>query len=394
MIVPQAKADYTFGTLYLQHNYRSGTYRDRAVFTLIDSSTGDMVKNDVVDLPHTSITTSSESIVLISKWAGQDINTLGTFDGTWTTVHPREDQFWFTIHADSYWAIDTYNIDLAFNDGTTNLIDAVEFDGIIIDLPLVNSTTIDLIQEDNGDVTINWESLVLPTDTHFRVDTGLSFDGFNLGFIRSENDGDLNYLTIPYDILTEYGAIDSISVRIQVVDSDQQNRTDSAWKSFSVNIQADSDGDGIPNDRDNCPTVHNPDQTDVNGDGYGDDCVSPDADISRNVNIGDNPVISSGCEINRGVSIGNDAQIGEDVIINKNVDIANNVVIGSNVTIGKNVSIGSNVQIGDNTFINQEVNIGDNITIGEDVTIGRGAEISDGALIPDGTIIERGETYP
>src|SRR4029453_13152591 len=40
-------------------------------------------------------------------------------------------------------------------------------------------------------------------------------------------------------------------------------------------LSLDSDGDGMPNDVDNCPTIANPDQTDANGDGFGDTCVSP-----------------------------------------------------------------------------------------------------------------------
>ncbi len=34
----------------------------------------------------------------------------------------------------------------------------------------------------------------------------------------------------------------------------------------------DLDGDGIPNARDNCPTVPNPMQEDSDGDGFGDAC--------------------------------------------------------------------------------------------------------------------------
>jgi Leucine-rich repeat (LRR) protein/acetyltransferase-like isoleucine patch superfamily enzyme len=182
---------------------------------------------------------------------------------------------------------------------------------------------------------------------------------------------------------------------------------------FAATAIPDTDGDGILDPDDNCPTVFNPDQTDVNGDGYGDACVSPDVNIGKNCDIGDNPIIGAGCEINQGVSIGDDAQIGEYVIINQgsdigdsvvvgdgtvinwNVTVGDNVLIGSYVTIGQNVTIGSGVRIGDNTFINRDVIIGNNVDIGAGVTIGRDAVIYDGAEIPDGTVIGKGaHVYP
>lgn len=39
---------------------------------------------------------------------------------------------------------------------------------------------------------------------------------------------------------------------------------------------ADDDGDGVPNDQDNCPAVANPDQLDTDGDGVGDLCETVD----------------------------------------------------------------------------------------------------------------------
>jgi hypothetical protein len=48
---------------------------------------------------------------------------------------------------------------------------------------------------------------------------------------------------------------------------------------------ADLDGDGIPNGRDNCTEIPNPDQRDTNGDAYGNLC---DADVD-----GDGRVTSS-----------------------------------------------------------------------------------------------------
>jgi predicted extracellular nuclease len=39
-----------------------------------------------------------------------------------------------------------------------------------------------------------------------------------------------------------------------------------------VFIMSDADGDGVPDDRDNCPETPNPDQADADGDGFGDAC--------------------------------------------------------------------------------------------------------------------------
>jgi hypothetical protein len=48
---------------------------------------------------------------------------------------------------------------------------------------------------------------------------------------------------------------------------------------FIATFAGDPDADNVSNLFDNCPTVSNPAQTDANGDGYGDACVSPDVTI-------------------------------------------------------------------------------------------------------------------
>ena len=44
---------------------------------------------------------------------------------------------------------------------------------------------------------------------------------------------------------------------------------------YNLSSVADSDGDGVPDDQDNCPNTPNPDQTDSDGDAIGDACEAP-----------------------------------------------------------------------------------------------------------------------
>jgi acetyltransferase-like isoleucine patch superfamily enzyme len=175
---------------------------------------------------------------------------------------------------------------------------------------------------------------------------------------------------------------------------------------------SDSDGDGVPDGIDNCPTVYNPDQADTNGDGYGDACVSPGVTIPSGSSFGSTPVIGSGTTVNKGVTVGNYAQIGSNVTLSKDVTAGDNLVVGDGasiaqgVTIGDNVVIGANVQIaqgvvigngvhiGDGSIINKNCNIGDNATLGTLVTLGKQVIVSASASIPDNTVVPANATVP
>jgi NDP-sugar pyrophosphorylase family protein len=96
---------------------------------------------------------------------------------------------------------------------------------------------------------------------------------------------------------------------------------------------SDTDGNGVPDDEDNCPTVANPDQTDDTGDGFGDACIA--SSVLDNVDLGPGAMIGRNVDLNKGSMFGDDAKIGDDGAVNKDVMVGDNVQIGPNVQIGQ-----------------------------------------------------------
>jgi len=142
---------------------------------------------------------------------------------------------------------------------------------------------------------------------------------------------------------------------------------------YVFNLLIDADNDGVPDSSDNCPTVPNADQTDLNGDGHGDACVDPSAAMDDSVTLGANPQIDEGTTIYRNVTVGDDADIGAWVVINQGVEL------------------GDEVTVGDLTVINRDVVVGNNVTIGTEVVlINKDVFVLDGAIIGDGVYIDRG----
>ncbi len=184
------------------------------------------------------------------------------------------------------------------------------------------------------------------------------------------------------------------------------------FSTYASIVPLDSDGDGIFDSVDNCPTIANSDQIDTNNDGYGDACIAPDVIILNGVVLWDNVIIEGGSEIRRRVVIGSNSHIhenvivsresivGSDVIINEGTllkvgaNIGANVEIGSGVMIGRNVQIGVGVIIGDGTVIKRNTIIGDNSVIGAGVFRGNTAVILVGTIIPDGGTIPKNTTVP
>ncbi|NNG01107.1 MAG: ExeM/NucH family extracellular endonuclease [Desulfobacteraceae bacterium] len=73
---------------------------------------------------------------------------------------------------------------------------------------------------------------------------------------------------------------------------------------IGLDLFMDTDGDGVPDDIDNCPDIPNPDQADTDGDGRGDACDPMEADLSATITGPVAPVVL-GKEVRIKISVEN-----------------------------------------------------------------------------------------
>ncbi|MFN3198710.1 MAG: hypothetical protein ACE366_09910 [Bradymonadia bacterium] len=141
----------------------------------------------------------------------------------------------------------------------------------------------------------------------------------------------------------------------------------------------DNDGDGVCGDVDNCPTVPNADQADDNGDGHGDACVSPLADIHPTATLGFGVVIGAEASIGAFSNINAYATVngtvGDSVTVGREAVVQAGAIVENVAQIGEQTQIGAGCQIGVLANIGPESSLGDDCIVGTRAVVGGGANL-------------------
>jgi carbonic anhydrase/acetyltransferase-like protein (isoleucine patch superfamily) len=146
---------------------------------------------------------------------------------------------------------------------------------------------------------------------------------------------------------------------------------------------ADSDGDGWLDDVDNCPTVPNEDQADVNGDERGDACVSPGSDISGKADVSTSAIIEINAEISQRAYVGDGAHIGPDAMVDQGAFVGEGAFVGAGASIDQGTYIGPGAIIGAGANVDKNTVICAGAEVLPNSTVGKNGFVDTNTVVGD-----------
>lgn len=143
----------------------------------------------------------------------------------------------------------------------------------------------------------------------------------------------------------------------------------------------DTDGDGVIDVTDDCPSVANPDQLDADGDGYGDACVHPNAVIGVGV------ALDRTCRVGAGAIIADGASCAAGAAVAPRARLDANASLGAAGALGRRSIVGVGSSFGGGAAIQADVDVGDAVDAGAQVVVGHGARVDDDVALGDDVVV-------
>jgi hypothetical protein len=128
------------------------------------------------------------------------------------------------------------------------------------------------------DIDNSANNVISPVALQYRIGNSGNFTNLPAGFVADATSGPSQATqTTPVAVTLPSNADNQPLVQIRIITTDAAG-TDEWVGIDDISVTAgvmDFDGDGIPDQIDNCPTVYNPDQLDCDNNGIGDACDAP-----------------------------------------------------------------------------------------------------------------------
>ncbi len=162
-----------------------------------------------------------------------------------------------------------YRFEASFDNSTKNFYD---YQSDSHQIPAVDASSVHVDALRDGQLRFSWAPVEHDRPLWYTL------------WIGTDNDGQYDEALVVYNLTTSSTVIAAadlpdgpLVITIWARDGSKgetaNNRSYSAWIPYQKpGGPLDSDGDGVPDDDDNCPAIANPDQSDVNGNGIGDVC--------------------------------------------------------------------------------------------------------------------------
>jgi acyl-[acyl carrier protein]--UDP-N-acetylglucosamine O-acyltransferase len=149
-------------------------------------------------------------------------------------------------------------------------------------------------------------------------------------------------------------------------------------------LAQDTDNDGVPDASDTCPATADATNLDSNGDGWGDACAHPSAQVDASATL------EEGAYVGARAIVGAGARLGVGATVGRRAEVEAGARIGAGGAISRAARVGAGAIVGDGAVLGYAASVGPHAVLGSTVRVGNLATIGAGASLADDVSVGRG----